>query len=461
MRMAGMGTFCAALAVFALAVPCGVVAAEDDVAIRIDEYLTKLYPADQPGAAVIVTRDGEVLFRKGYGLASVELGVPIDAGMVFEIGSMTKQFTAVAVMMLVESGDVGLDDEVSKHLPDYDTGGKAITIRHLLTHTSGVPDLTDMEEWAKRRRERLTPDEEIAFFSGKPLDFEPGEEHRYSNSNYILLGRVVEVASGMPWSQFIGERIVGPLGMEHTGVDDGIEIVPGLVGSYKKSEGKLVHPDLIDMSQPWAAGALYSNVDDLAKWDAALYTDALLSGASVEQCFTPAVLNNGQASDYGFGWAIEEFKGRKLIWHNGRVNGYLSHALRLPDERLYVAVLSNLEDSNATPGRVIAESVAAIAIGEPFEEAAGIELGEEELSAYVGTYRGESGGELQVVAEEGKLFIVIPGRVKDEIVPQSRTEFFVPKRRVEIGFELGEDGTVLRLLVPGPGESKIAFEKVE
>ena len=436
-------------------------AADDEVVARIDEYLAKLYEADQPGATVIVTRDGEVLFRKGYGLASVELSVPLDAGMVFDIGSMTKQFTAVAVMMLVESGDVGLDDDVTKHLPDFDTGGKAITVRHLLTHTSGIPDVTEMEEWAERNKERLAPDEVIAIFSGKPLDFEPGEVHRYSNSNYLLLGRIVETASGVPWEQFIRERILEPLGMGHTGLDDGIAIVPGLVTSYKRSEGKLVHPDMIDMSHPWAAGALYSSVDDLAKWDAALYTAALLSGPSIEQCFTPVVLNNGQASDYGFGWAIEEFKGRKLIWHNGRVNGYMSHALRLPRERLYVAVLTNFVDSDATPVRVVAESVAAIAIGEPFEEAAGIELSAEELAAYVSTYRGEAGGELQVALEDGKLFIVIPGRVKDELVPQSRTEFFVPKRRVGIGFELGEDGAVLRLLVPGSGRSKIAFEKVQ
>jgi D-alanyl-D-alanine carboxypeptidase len=443
----------------------GAAQADDALARQIDAYLSKIYKADQPGAAVIVTKGGEVLFRKGYGLASVELGVPVDPAMVFRIGSMTKQFTAVAVMILVEEGKVGLDDPVTKYLPDYPPHGARITVRHLLNHTSGTPEITEIEEWEKHNRETLTPDEVIAFFKDKPLDFEPGGKWQYSNSGYLLLGRVIEKASGEPYARFLAERIFQPLGLEHSGVDDDVTVVPGHVCGYQRVEGRVVLPPMLSMSHPFSGGAIYSSVDDLARWDAALYTDAILSEASLAQCFTPAVLNDSSATKYGFGWVIEQFKGRRMIWHNGRINGYLSHALRLPDERLYVAILSNIEDDAATPIKIVAESVAAIALGEPFEEVKSIELSPEERRAYVGTYRlgsgSEPGPELKVVVEEGKMLIVLPNGLKDEIVPLSRTEFFVPKRRQTIWFELDTEGVVLRLLVPGQGDSKIGFTKIE
>ncbi len=438
--------------------------ADETIKQQIDGYLSQIYKADQPGAAVIVVRGGEVVFRKGYGLANAELGVAMEPSMVFKIGSMTKQFTAVAVMLLVEEGKIGLDEVVTKYLPDYPAHGGRITIRHLLTHTSGTAELTEIEEWQARMRDELTPDEVIAFFKDKPLDFEPGEKWEYSNSGYLLLGRIVEAASGVPWRQFVEERICEPLGLEHTGVEDDTTVVAGHVGGYKRVEGRVVLPPMISMSQPTSGGAMYSNVDDLARWDAALSAGELIGEESLEECFTPAVLNSGEATDYGFGWVIEEFKGREMIWHNGRINGFLSHALRLPEEELYVAVLCNVEDDTATTIRVVAESVAAIALGEPFEEVTGIELSEEELRAYVGTYRrgtAEAGVELKVVLEEGQLFITLPNGIKDEIVPVSRTDFFVPKRWQTIWFELDANGVVLRLLVPGQGESKIGFTKVE
>jgi len=465
MRPFGFRRITIALFFLSPAALAGPVDADDTTTQQIDGYLSQIYKADQPGAAVIVARGGEVVFRKGYGLASVELGVAIEPSMVFRIGSMTKQFTAIAVMLLVEEGKVGLDDPLAVYLADYPDHGGRVTIRHLLTHTSGIPEVTEIEAWEKRIRDALTPDEVIAFFRDKPLDFEPGEKWQYSNSNYLLLGRVIEEAAGMPWSQFVAGRIFQPLGLERTGVDDDKTVVPGHVYGYQRLEGRVVIAPVISMSHPWAAGAMFSCVDDLAKWDAALYTDALIGESSRALCFTPAVLNNGEATKYGFGWVIEPFKGRGMIWHNGRINGYLSHALRLPEERLYVAVLCNVEDDAATPIKIVAESVAAIALGEPFEEVRAIELSPEERQAYVGTYRlgsgEEPGPELKVVVEEGKMFIVLPNGLKDEIVPQSPTEFFVPKRRASIWFELDEAGVVLRLLVPGPGEDKIGFTKVE
>ncbi|MFC1540139.1 serine hydrolase domain-containing protein [Gemmatimonadota bacterium] len=431
---------------------------------QIDAYLTELYAADQPGAAVMVVRDGDVVYHRGFGLASVELGVAIEPGMVFRIGSVTKQFTAVAVMMLVEEELIDLDDTIVDHLPDYAAIGQRISIRHLLTHTSGLPELLGIEEWRVHLRDTLTPDDLLGYFEDKPLDFEPGEQWQYSNSGYLVLGRVIEVVTGMSWAQFIRERIIEPLGLEHTGIDDDVTVVPGHVSGYQRVAGELVLPEMMSMSHPWAAGALYSSLDDLATWDAALDTDQLLNQASLEQCFTPAVLTNSDTTSYGFGWFIEQFKGRRIIWHNGRINGFLTHTLRLPKEGLFIAVLSNIEDDGATPVRIVAESVAAIAMGEPFEEVAGIELRPEEEDAYLGIYRlgtgTEPGPELTIIREEGKLYIVLPNGLQDELVPESRTRFAVPVRRSGIDFELDDEGNVLRLLVPGPGEEMIIFTKI-
>ena len=187
--------------------------AQDDRAQRIDAYLRSVYPAHEPGAAVLV-EDGQVVLRKGYGMAHLELGVPIQPDMVFGIGSITKQFTAAAILLLQERGKLSVDDEVTKYLPDYPTHGQKITIDHLLTHVSGIPSYTGLPEWLPRVREDMTVQQLIDLFKDKPLEFTPGEKWAYNNSAYILLGAVIEKVSGKSYEDFIEQEIFAPLGHE-------------------------------------------------------------------------------------------------------------------------------------------------------------------------------------------------------------------------------------------------------
>ena len=199
--------------------PAAPASVPDPLAATLDAMLTKLYPADAPGAAVIAVRDGRTVLRKAYGMADLELGVPLQPDMVFRIGSMTKQFTAVAMLMLVEEGKLAVSDPITKFLPDYPTGGKTITVEHLLTHTSGIKSYTEMPDFLANIRKDYTVPELIDHFKDEPMDFEPGERYQYDNSGYFLLGAIIEKASGMGYEAFLKQRIFDVVGMTQTSLD--------------------------------------------------------------------------------------------------------------------------------------------------------------------------------------------------------------------------------------------------
>jgi D-alanyl-D-alanine carboxypeptidase len=207
----------------------------DSALTGIDSMLTALYPAADPGAAILVARDGQVLMRKAYGAASVELGVPLRPEHVFRLGSITKQFTAVAVLMLVDEGRVSLDDEVTKYFPGYPTHGRRITVEHLLTHTSGIRSYTRMPTYVAGMRRDLTTDELIAVFRDQPMDFAPGESWNYNNSGYALLGGIIQKVSGMSYADFIRTRIFEPLGMRNSYYETASAIIPGRVPGYDRT----------------------------------------------------------------------------------------------------------------------------------------------------------------------------------------------------------------------------------
>src|SRR4051812_31670906 len=233
-----------------------------DLGRYADELFSRAYPAGEPGAAVLIAKDGKVLLRKAYGLANLELDVPMRPDMVFEIASVTKQFTAAAVLLLQERGKLSVNDEITKYMPDYPTHGQRITIDHLLSHSSGIPEL----DWWPRRREDMKVQQIIDLFKDKPLDFNPGEKLSYSNSGYILLGAIIEKASGKRYEDFVEQEIFAPLGMKRSRYGHRDEIVPGLVASYDQAEEGYRVAEYFSLSQPYAAGGLLSTVDDLALW---------------------------------------------------------------------------------------------------------------------------------------------------------------------------------------------------
>ncbi|MGB2805386.1 MAG: serine hydrolase domain-containing protein, partial [Candidatus Zixiibacteriota bacterium] len=304
---------------------------------QLDDYLTAAHDVWKFHGAALVATGGKVVLKKGYGMASIELGVPNTPEMKFQIGSITKQFTAAAVLKLEEKGLLGLNDSITKHLPDYpkETGDR-ITIHHLLSHTSGIPNFTNMPGVMDKAALAASVEELIAIFKDEPLDFEPGERYRYSNSNYIVLGAIIEKVSGQTYEDCLQENVFGPLGMDNSGYDHRDRIMKNRAAGYSQNEeGELLNADFVHMSTPYAAGALYSTVGDMFIWDQALYTDKLLSQSSRQKMFTP---NKG---DYGYGWVIRESSGRKCIRHNGGIPGFYTTIDRWVDDKVTVVVLSN------------------------------------------------------------------------------------------------------------------------
>ncbi|HET9529584.1 MAG TPA: serine hydrolase domain-containing protein [Blastocatellia bacterium] len=340
--------------------------ADKDIAAAIDELLMKTFKPDEPGAAVIVVKDGKEVLRKGYGMADMELGVRIEPDMIFRLGSITKQFTAVAILMLAGQGKLSLSDEITKYLPDYPTRDHKITIEHLLTHTSGIKSYTSIPEWRPMWRKDVTLKEIIDLFKDKPMDFAPGEQWRYNNSGYVLLGAIIEKVSGQSYKDFIEKNIFAPLGMKRSFYDDTQRIVPRRVSGYAKNKDEFVNAEYLSMSWPYAAGSLMSTVDDLAIWDAALYTEKLVKQESLKRAWTPYTLSDGKPTKYGYGWGISSIDGHRVISHGGGIHGFSTDGLRLPDDRVYVAILTNRQLSLGNLG----QKVAAIAIGASLDEPA-------------------------------------------------------------------------------------------
>jgi len=416
-------------------------ASTPDLATYADQTLAAAYPADQPGAAALVMKDGKVVLRKGYGLANLELGVPVSPDMVFELGSITKQFTAASILLLQERGQLRVEDGITKYLPDYPTHGQKITIEHLLTHTSGVPSYTGMAEWRPRVREDMKLQDLIAIFKDKPLDFNPGEQWNYSNSGYILLGAIVEKVAGKSYEQFVEEEIFQKLGMAHSRYGHAEEIVPLRATGYGRDGNGFRNAEYLSMTQPYAAGSLMSTVDDLAIWGRALESEALLKKASLDRMFTSFKLNSGVSTHYGYGIAVSDFEGERVVEHGGGIFGFVTHMARVPKEHVFVAILSNNEASDPDPG-ALALRILAKGVGKAIEDRKTVALDAKILDEYVGVYRFDERTTRAISREGSKLFSQRSGGAKTEILATARDEFFYPDGNARLHFRRDAQGKV-------------------
>lgn len=326
-----------------------------DLATRLDRQVRVYVDQQRFSGSVLVARGGKVLFSKGYGMADAEWDVPNTPRTKFRLGSITKQFTAMVVLMLERQGKLKVEDPVSKYMPDAPTAWKKVTIHHLLTHTSGIPSFTSFPDYMKTMTLPSPAAETVKRFRDKPLEFEPGSRFRYSNSGYVLLGYVIEKITGRSYEDLVGKWIFGPLGMKDTGYDHPERILKNRASGYSNAGKTLVNARYLDMTIPHAAGSLYSTVEDLLIWDQALYTEKLLPAKVLERMFTPFKDN------YAYGWMVRTENNRQVIGHGGGINGFSTMILRIPQERLFAAALSNLETRDA--GR-IANELARLALGE-------------------------------------------------------------------------------------------------
>jgi D-alanyl-D-alanine carboxypeptidase len=421
-------------------------AADSALAAKIDAVMSAVYKPGQPGAAIIVQKDGRTIVRKGYGLADLELGVPVAPDMVFRLGSITKQFTAVSILLLAGEGKLGLQDEITKFVPDYPTQGKRITVEHLLTHTSGIQSYTDLPEWLPLWRKDFTVRELIDLFKDKPMQFEPGRSWAYNNSAYILLGAIIENVSGKTYEQFVDERIFKPLGMSGSCYGSAERIIPRRVPGYEAGKGGFVNASYLSMSQPYAAGSLLSTVDDLARWSEAVFGGRLVKKEWLDKAFTPYKLANGESTGYGYGWFIADFAGHRSIEHGGGINGFTTYEMTFPEDRIFIAILTNSAIAGRNP-EPCAVKIAWLALGLPEPERKVAAVAAKDLDAAAGVYVNERKDEYYFSREGGRLFAQRKGGAKNELLPVSPTEFFLRDNPARFIFVKAASGPVTGLRI--------------
>ncbi|HXX99828.1 MAG TPA: serine hydrolase domain-containing protein [Candidatus Limnocylindrales bacterium] len=334
---------------------------EDGVSARVDAAVEAQRRAQKiPGVSLVVCQNGKITKASGYGLANVELDVPVTLESIFQTGSVGKQFTSMAVMMLVEEGKMGLDDKLTEHIPESPAVWKDISIRNLLTHTSGIADYAGdvgpMGRGVIDLRKDYTEKELVQAFAKLPMEFAPGEKWSYSNTGYALLGIVIHRVTGRFYGDLLQERIFRPLGMNATRIISEEDIVPHRSGGYRLVKGELKNQEWVSPTlNTTADGALYTNVLDLAKWDAALEGRKLIQASSYEAMWSPVKLNSGKTYGYGFGWDVTTRQGRRVVAHDGAWQGFTMSIARYLDEHLTVIVMTNLDSDNSKPGKIVDE----------------------------------------------------------------------------------------------------------
>lgn len=326
---------------------------------KIEEYLKAAVKFDQFSGSVLIARNGLPVVSRGYGMANYELNVPNTPKTVFRIASLTKQFTALAVMQLQERRKLNVNDAICKYLENCPAAWQPITIRQLLTHTSGIQNFSSLDDWDEKLSiQPFTQIEFVKVFRDLPLQFEPGEKYKYSNSGYYLLGLIIEKASGKSYGDFLSENIFAPLGMKNTKLNNPRLLTPNLATGYYWSLNSFVNAPYHNSTSSYASGGLVSTTEDLLLWDKALYTEKLVSRKSLNEIFT------AHKNNYAYGWIIEKKFNRNSMGHSGSFNGFSSFILRFTDEKLTVIVLSNSDETSATK---VANNLAAIIFGENYK----------------------------------------------------------------------------------------------
>jgi CubicO group peptidase (beta-lactamase class C family) len=333
----------------------------DEPSEQVDRVVEAERRAQQiPGVSIAVCREGRIVKADGYGRASVELDVPVTPETIFQTGSVGKQFTSMAVMMLVEDDKIALDDKIVKYIPESPGAWKEVTVRQLLSHTSGIADYGGEEDTMAKGvinfRKDYTEEQLLQAFAKMPMDFAPGEKWTYSNTGYVLLGVIIHRVTGEFYGDFLQERIFKPLGMASTRIISEADIVPHRSSGYRLVKGELKNQEWVSPSlNTTADGAIYTNVLDLAKWDAALDRRLLVKPSSYDAIWTPVKLNNGKSYPYGFGWSVSEARGKRVVSHDGAWQGFTMSISRHLDDRFTVIVMTNLDSDNAKPEKIVEE----------------------------------------------------------------------------------------------------------
>jgi CubicO group peptidase (beta-lactamase class C family) len=427
---------------------------DSEIAARITDYMQAVNKLGPFSGVVFAAKEGKVIALNSYGMANYELQVPNATQTRFRIASVTKPITAAAVMLLADDGKLSVEDPIAEYLTNCPAAWKAITIHQLLRHTSGLSDFFDLAGYDERKRAFSGREDFIEKLGKRPLQSPPGKEHRYANSNYIMLGYVIEAASGKSYQTFLRERIFGPLHMDNSGCDYGTVVIRNRAAGYSWNK-EIVPADFFEMQNPFAAGCVYSTAEDLFK-----FVTALAGGKLVKKSTLASMLTAGD-SNYGYGWSVANWNGRRVIMHGGSLNGFKSDLRYLPDDDLCVVVLSNIDVTRAAQ---IAEVLTRLALGGNYDQAAADSpidpVGKlQEVKGDAGVAEACVGvyvlpmGEFIVTREGSKLFLKTPEDPnKAELQRESDMTFFIRgPAGVQLAFKRNGDGKVdeMKLTVRG------------
>ncbi len=433
-----------ALATSSLAAP--VIAASPSTALPADfaaqagAILDAAYPAGGPGAAVVVTRGGRVIYSGGRGLADVEAGRAITPDAVFKLGSIVKQFTAAVVLQLVAEERISLDDPISRFFPDFPQPSARATVRQLLNHTSGIQDYTKIPGWIARARIRpWTTAELVAEVRNRPATSEPGRNWEYNNAGYTMLGAIVEQVTGRPWHEAVRARIARPLGLQSLEYAVTGEAGPAMVRGYTEDDGRQRLSPAVNMSVAHAAGGLVGSVADVATWAQALHHGRVVSPDLYMEMIRPARLTDGSTRPYGFGFRLQQLRGRRALVHGGAGAGLDTDSVYLPSEDLFVAVFAN-SDEPATDPSILTRRLAALALGEPFPTFSRADVDQATLEPLFGVYSAEDGEPLRFFTRDGRLFMAQDEAEMEAFAAGDDRFFFERDRLSWISFARRADG---------------------
>jgi len=408
----------------------------------MDQLLSGQFKQNEPGVAILVAKSGNIVYEKAFGSANIELNVTMQPDMVFRIGSVTKQFTAVAILQLVEQGKISLHDSIQQYVRDFPPKGSIITIENLLTHTSGIPDYANADTTnIYIEREDFTPQRLINYFRNLPLEFKPGTKYDYSNSNYVLLGYIIQMVTGKEYHSYMQENIIKPAGLINTYYASENTIVPKRVTGYTRNSGYYENCDYQTISLGYACGDLMSSVKDLYKWNNVILFNKLIKKETVEKAFTPYKLNNGNSTSYGYGWFIDNQYGSKCIHHEGQVSGFIALEKYFPDEDIFIAILTNVKsgedktDFSDSRFRLF-DKISSLALNAESQKE--VKISDKLLNNYAGTY--QAGKQtIDIRNKNGHLSCFASMEGNFDLMPVTENKFVIINSNPVCSFEFIKD----------------------
>jgi CubicO group peptidase (beta-lactamase class C family) len=404
----------------------------------LDELIPERLTEIAPGCVVMVAKNDKIIYRKEFGMANTELKIPMQADMLFRIGSMTKQFTAIAVLQLVEEGKISLQDSIQKYIRDFPSKDHTITIENLLTQTSGIKDYLSEISNPSKQKETYTPRDGVDYIKDAPLNFKPGSDYRYSNSNYYLLGYIIEMVTGETYEKYLQKNVLNKADLKNTFYIGEENNISNMAQGYSKFDGKIEKATLQPVDILYSAGGLISNVDDIYKWHEALYNHKLVTKETLERATTPYKFPDSNFSQYAYGWFIKSLDGSKTIEHSGSTDGFQSDEIYLPDENVFVVALYNCYETNMN-WQLLTNDIARIALGKPLDNE--VKVKEDVLKSYVGVYEVNLNGvnhKLIVTLNNGRLSIEasVPADRLPKVLlyAKSENEFYIKEAPLRFEF---------------------------